>query len=251
MARKPSCRLSNNYAYKETINALYATFSQKQGNFSYQVGLRAEYSRFDGELVDSSMKFGYEYPAQIKNIWDALFPSIYLTQKINETDQLQFNFSRRIRRPDFWQLSPFVDISDPVNLRQGNPLLKPEFINAFELNYNKTYKNGNFLGVLYFKGNPGDITQYSDTITAQQYAQLQNAGVDPNAILNTFINGNTTNRYGAEFTLQQKWGGFDITPTVDMQYRTVKATVKDINLSNEGFNWDGKLIMNYKIVREK
>ena len=243
--------LSNNYAYKEFINAIYATFSQKQGNFSYQVGLRAEYSRFDGELVDSAFKFGYKNPSELKNIWDGLFPSIFLTQKLNENDQIQLNYSRRIRRPDFWQLSPFVDISDPMNLRQGNPLLKPEYINSFELNYNKTYTSGSLLAVLYFRGNPGDITQYSDTITAQQYSELQTAGVDPNAILNTFINGNTTNRYGAELTWQQKWGSFDITPTIDLQYRTVNATVKNLDLSNEGLNWDAKLIINYKIIAEK
>ena len=119
---------------------------------------------------------------------------------------MQFNYSRRIRRPNFWQINPFIDINDPVNLRQGNPQLRPEFINSFEFNYSKDYKNGSFLTSLYFRNNPDDITQYSDTITAAQYEQLQNAGVDPNAILNTFINASTTNRYGAEFVLQHKQG---------------------------------------------
>ncbi|MEO5685252.1 MAG: outer membrane beta-barrel family protein [Chitinophagaceae bacterium] len=244
--------LSNNYDYTENIHAIYGTYSKKYGGFSYQVGLRAEYAKFSGLLVDSAFKFGYEYPASIKSIWNALFPSIFLTQKINDNDQVQVNFSRRIRRPDFWQLNPFIDISDPVNLRQGNPQLKPEFVNSFEFNYNKTYSSGNFLAVLYLRNNPADITQYSDTITADQYAHLANAGVDPNAILNTFINGSVTNRWGAEFTLQQKWGSnFDITPTANFQYRTVKAAVNGLDLSNNGFNWDAKLIVNYKIVTKK
>ena len=198
--------LSNNYKYTEMINAAYATYSGKKKSFSYQLGLRAEYSKFTGTLIDSAFKFGYEYPAAIKNIWDALFPSLFLTKQIGEKDQLQLNYSRRIRRPNFWQINPFIDINDPVNLRQGNPQLRPEFINSFEFNYSKDYKNGNFLGSLYFRNNPDDITQYSDTITADQYQQLQNAGVDPNAILNTFINASTTNRYGAEFVLQHKLG---------------------------------------------
>ena len=244
--------LSNNYDYTENIHALYGTYSKKYGGFSYQVGLRAEYAKFTGTLADSGYKFGYEYPAAIKNVWDALFPSLFLTQKINDQDQVQLNFSRRIRRPDFWQLNPFIDISDPVNLRQGNPQLKPEFVNSFELNYNRTYTGGNFLGVIYLRNNPADITQYSDTITADQYARLGNAGVDPNAILNTFINGNVTNRWGAEFTVQQKWGeNFDITPTANFQYRSVKATANGIDLSNTGFNWDAKLMVNYKIVAKK
>ncbi len=240
--------LSNNYEYKEMVNAAYATFSGKKEKFSYQVGLRTEYSKFTGLLIDSAFKFGYEYPSAVKKIWDAIFPSVFITKQIGENHQLQLNYSRRIRRPNFWHLNPFIDINDPANLQQGNPQLRPEFINSFEFNYSLDYKHGNFLGVLYFRNNPDDITRYSDTITTAQYQELKNAGVDPNAILNTFINASTTNRYGAEFTLQHKIGdNFDITPSIDLQYRTVKANVKDLNLSNKGFNWDSKLILNYKI----
>lgn len=243
--------LSNNYKYTDMVNAAYATYSGKKKTFSYQVGLRAEYSKFTGTLIDSAFKFGYEYPAAIKSIWDAIFPSVFLTKQVGETDQLQLNYSRRIRRPNFWQINPFIDINDPVNLRQGNPQLRPEFINSFEFNYSKDYNSGNFLGSLYFRNNPDDITQYSDTITAAQYQELQNAGVDPNAILNTFINASTTNRYGAEFILQHKLGdNFNITPSVNFQYRTVKANVNDLDLSNEGFNWEAQLTTDYKIVTE-
>ncbi|MBX3239739.1 MAG: TonB-dependent receptor [Chitinophagaceae bacterium] len=245
---KTKLPLSNNYKYSEMINAVYGTYSQKIGNFSYQLGLRAEHSRFDGLLIDSAYKFGYQYPSGLKNIMNALFPSLYLTQRINETDQVQFNFSRRIRRPDFWQMSPFIEISDPFNLRQGNPAIQPEFINSFEANYSKSYEGGNLLGSLFWRNNPHDITQYSDTITTEKYLELETAGVDPNAILNTFINAGTTNRYGAELTLQQKWGSsFEITPSANLQYRTVEATVGNVDLSNEGFNWNGKLTANYKI----
>ena len=240
--------LSNNYKYRETVNAVYATYSGKKKTFSYQFGFRAEHSKFTGTLIDSAFKFGYQYPADIKNIWDAIFPSMFLAKQIGEKDQLQFNYSRRIRRPNFWQINPFIDINDPVNLRQGNPQLRPEFINSFEFNYSKDYKNGNFLTSVYFRNNPDDITQYSDTITAAQYEQLQNAGVDPNAILNTFINASTTNRYGAEFVLQHKQGkNFTITPSVDFQYRTVKANVKGLDLSNDGFSWEAQLTTDYKI----
>ncbi|MEO6355267.1 MAG: outer membrane beta-barrel family protein, partial [Ferruginibacter sp.] len=242
--------LSNSYTYTEMVNAAYFTYSYKKKDFSYQAGLRTEYSKFDGELVDSAYKFGYEYPGKSSNIWDALFPSFFVTQKLSEKDELQFNYTRRIRRPDFWQMNPFIDINDPANLRQGNPQLKPEFINSFEVNYNRTYSMGSLLAVLYFRNNPNDITQYSDTITDAQYQQLRNAAIDPNAILNTFINASTTNRYGAEFTLQHKAGkNFELTPTINLQYRTVKAKVNKLDLSNRGFNWEAKLISNYKIEK--
>jgi outer membrane receptor protein involved in Fe transport len=243
--------LSNNYDYRENVNALYGTFSGSAKTFKYQLGLRAEMSKFDGELIDSAQKFGYQYPKQIGNIWDALFPSVFLTKELSEGHDLQVNYSRRIRRPNFWQLNPFVDISDPVNLRQGNPALKPEFVNSFEINYNNTYKNGNFLAVLYFVNNPKDITEYSDTISAAQFEKLNNAAVDPNAILNTFVNAQTNNRFGVEFTLQHKIGtNFDITPSVNLQYRKVNAVINDLDLSNEGYNWEAKLIANYKVETE-
>jgi outer membrane receptor protein involved in Fe transport len=241
--------LSNNYRYVEMVNALYATLSVKKETFSYQFGLRAEHSKFTGTLIDSAMKFGYEYPSGIKNLGNVLFPSLFVTKQIGEKDQLQFNYSRRIRRPNFWQINPFIDINDPVNLRQGNPSLRPEFINSFEFNYSRDYAHGNFLASLYFRNNPDDITQYSDTITAAQYAQLQSAGVDPNAILNTFINASTTNRYGAEFVLQHKVAErFNLVPSFNLQYRTVKANINDLDLSNEGFNWEVELMADYKIV---
>lgn len=244
--------LSNKYEYKEVINALYATYSNKWEKMSYQFGLRAEHSTFDGELPDSARKFGYEYPSSLKNIFDALFPSVFITKELSEGEDIQLNYTRRIRRPDFWRLNPFIDINDPVNLRMGNPNLRPEFTNSFEFNYNKKYEKGSFLGVLFFRNTQGDITQFSDTISAAQYQQLNNAAIDPNAILNTFINAQNTNSFGAELTLQHTLAkNFDIVLTIQMQYQKVNAVVDELDLSNEGFQYEAKLTTNYKIVTQR
>jgi outer membrane receptor protein involved in Fe transport len=241
--------LSNNYKYTEMVEAAYFTYTGKIKSIGYQVGLRGEYSKFTGTLIDSAKTFGYEYPSQLKNIWDALFPSLYLSKKLNDDEEIQLNYSRRIRRPDFWQLNPFIDINDPLNIQQGNPELKPEFTNSLEFNYSKTFKNNsNFLAVLYYRNTQQDITRYSDTITSEQYQQLNNAAVDPNAILNTFINAQSTNRMGLELTLQQKFNSnFDVTPSMSVNYRRVNASASEQNISNEGFNWSTKLTANYKI----
>lgn len=246
---KTKLPLSNNYEYEEQVHAAYFTYTGMINEIGYQLGLRGEYSKFTGTLIDSSRQFGYEYPSSIKNIWEALFPSVYLSKKVNETTELQLNYSRRVRRPNFWQLNPFIDINDPLNIQQGNPALKPEFRNSLEFNYSKNLKKGsNFLGVLYLRNTMGDITRYSDTLTAAQYEQLNNAAVDPNAILNTFINSKSANRVGLELTLQQKISpDFDITPSASFAYRKVVAQVDKLNLSNEGFNWSTKLTANYKI----
>ncbi|HEY5370332.1 MAG TPA: outer membrane beta-barrel protein [Hanamia sp.] len=241
--------LSNNYKYTENIQAAYVTYTGMAKNIGYQVGLRGEYSKLAGTLIDSSKKFGYEYPSSLKNIWDVLFPSLYLSRKIGESDEIQLNYARKIRRPDFWQLNPFFDINDPLNIQVGNPRLKPEFTNSLEFNYSKNFKNNsNFLGTIYYRNTLGDITRYSDTISADQYQHLQNAGVDPNAIVNTFINANNMNQAGVELTLQQKLAkDFTISPSVNLGYRRVNAGADSMNLSNEGFNWSGKFNVDYKI----
>ncbi len=60
-------------------------------------------------------------PKDFGNLFNALFPSLFLNKKLSDDDELQLNYTRRIRRPNFWQMNPFVDINDPLNLRQGNP----------------------------------------------------------------------------------------------------------------------------------
>ena len=246
--------LSNNYKYTESVNAGYFNYADKWKSLAYQVGLRVEFSEFNGTLIDSNTHFGYKYPDGFKKLGYALFPSFFLTKPLSENTDLQFNYSKRIRRPRFWEVDPFVDINDPLNISKGNPALHPEYTNSFELNFFNRFKNngGSFLGVIYFKNNVGDVTQYSDTITPALYQQLSNASISPDAILNTFINAGYTNRIGAELTLQKKLSkDFDLTYNIDMQYRKTKANVDNIDLSNDGFNYETKLIGNYKITTQK
>ncbi len=246
--------LSNNYKYTERVNAGYFNYANKWKSLTYQVGLRVELSKFDGTLIDSNFHFGYKYPDGFKNLGYALFPSFFLTKALNENTDLQFNYSKRIHRPNFWQVNPFVDINDPLNIEEGNPELHPEYTNSFEINLFNRFKNngGSFLGVIYFKNNVGDITEYSDTISPALFQKLNNAAISPDAIVNTYINAGFTNRIGSEFTLEKKIADqLDLTYDIDFQYRTTKASVNNINLDNSGFNYDTKLIGNYKIVTDK
>lgn len=246
--------LSNNYRYKEYIHAFYFTYSHKNKaeNFSYQLGLRSEISKLDGLMVDSAFKFGYVYPRKLRNAWDAFFPSVFVTRKLGEEDELQANYSRRIRRPRFWQINPYVDINDPANVQMGNPALRPEFVDSYELNYTKNYSKGSLISTLYYRRSTDDITQYSDTITAAQYQNLKDAGINADAILNTFINAGLTRRLGAELVWQYKAvPNLELTPTLNLQYRKVNARVNNADLSNDGFNWEAQLTASYKLTRPK
>ncbi|MFX7870430.1 TonB-dependent receptor, partial [Acinetobacter baumannii] len=89
-----------------------------------QLGLRAESSNYTGTLLNAkgadSATFKVDFPL-------SLFPSAFVTYKINPKQDFQINYSRRVNRPNFFQLMPFPDYSDPQNINIGNANLKPEF----------------------------------------------------------------------------------------------------------------------------
>jgi outer membrane receptor protein involved in Fe transport len=178
------------YNSKDKIYAAYATFSNRIKNFGYQLGLRAESSDYEGMLINKGQNFNIEFPI-------SFFPSAFLSQKLNETDELQFNYSRRINRPNFWQLFPFIDISDSINVSRGNPALNPEFTNSFELSYSKLFKNrDNILASLYFKNT-------NDLITPYQQREFVPAFED-SAIVSSYINANRSYITGLELTGKNK-----------------------------------------------
>ena len=107
------------------------------------------------------------------------------------------NYSRRINRPNFWQLSPFTDSSDFLNRSKGNPGLKPEFTNSLELAYQKTFKNkDNFIASLYYKNT-------TDLITRYQIVEIE-PGTGKQTIMNTYINANASYVTGLELVSRNK-----------------------------------------------
>ncbi|GAA4735483.1 TonB-dependent receptor [Flavisolibacter ginsenosidimutans] len=184
---------NNSTIYNSTdkVYAAYTTFSNRIKNFGYQAGLRVESSNYEGVLpTKGNETFNIKFPI-------SLFPSLFLSQKLNESDELQFNYSRRINRPGFFQLFPFTDYSDSLNISRGNPNLKPEFTNSLELSYSKTFKNrDNFLASLYFKHTNNLITRIqaleADTVLKKTIP------------VNTFQNANNSYVTGLELTSRNK-----------------------------------------------
>ncbi|RYD80495.1 MAG: TonB-dependent receptor, partial [Sphingobacteriales bacterium] len=123
------------FDFEDVVYAAYGIYSQQIKNFSYQLGLRTERSSYKGFLRSKNERFANEYPV-------SLFPSVFLSQKINSRQDVQLNYSRKISRPGFFQILPFVDFSDSLNLSVGNPDLRPEFSQLAELSYNNNYKTG-------------------------------------------------------------------------------------------------------------
>jgi len=188
-SKTPLSRQDVIYNSEDRIYAAYGTYSSRVKNFSYQLGLRAESSDYEG-LLNKNQTFNIEFPI-------SFFPSATLSQKLNETDELQLNYSRRINRPSFWQLFPFVDISDSINVSRGNPGLNPEFTNSLELAYSKSFKNrDNILASVYFKNT-------NDLITRFQQREYVPAFED-SAIVSSYINANKSYVGGLELTGKNK-----------------------------------------------
>lgn len=134
--------LWNRFIYNNNVSALYLTLGGKVKNFSFSAGLRGEYwlARFKSLGYDNfDNAKNTEWTKPNKNGLFALFPSVFLSYSLPYDNEVQINYTRRLRRPWGGQLNSFVDISDPTNIQFGNPELEPEYTNSFELNYIKSW----------------------------------------------------------------------------------------------------------------
>ncbi|HYK76177.1 MAG TPA: outer membrane beta-barrel family protein [Daejeonella sp.] len=123
---------SNNYRYTEDIYAGYINLNMAlDKKWRLQAGLRAEQTVGKGEPVA-----GGEIVS--KNYFD-LFPSLFLTQKVNDQYQVTYNYSRRIDRPNYRTLNPFIFYQDPYSWAEGNPGLRSQYTNSFQIT--QTLKN--------------------------------------------------------------------------------------------------------------
>lgn len=118
---------TNHFIYKENINAAYTTLSREFGKFSAQLGLRAEQTVVHGNQITTHITFDKNYTQ--------LFPSALFSYTLNDNHAFSANYSRRIERPNYQSLNPFIIIIDPTFYKQGNPNLDPELAHSFELGY--------------------------------------------------------------------------------------------------------------------
>jgi hypothetical protein len=122
---------TNHFIYTEKIDAGYVNLNKEFKGGSIQVGLRAEYTQSDGNLVGST---------QVDRNYLDFFPSVFLNRTLDKKNELGLSYSRRIDRPGYGNLNPFIYYLDPYTFSKGNAFLKPQYTNNFELDYtyNKT-----------------------------------------------------------------------------------------------------------------
>ncbi|WP_018628945.1 TonB-dependent receptor [Niabella aurantiaca] len=238
--------LSSRFDYKDQVWAAYGNFSSKIGEkFGYQLGLRVESSNYDGNVLSTEQNPSGDF-AQTNNHFNikypvSLFPSVFLSQKLNDKQDLQLNYSRRINRPGFFQLFPFIDYSDSLDLNRGNPDLKPEFTNSFELSYSNNFNQGNNLILsVYYKHTSGLITRY-------QLPDTHPISHKP-VLVSTFINANSSFVGGFEAVGKNKitpW--WDLTSNINIYTSKINIDDPAIPTADQIYSWFGKINNDFKL----
>lgn len=208
---------TNQFKYNEDIHALYAMYGNEKGKLGYQIGLRGEYSDINTRLVNTNEENPRDY--------FHLFPSAFLTYKTESDNSFQASYSRRINRPGFWELNPFLSYTNPRRIWTGNPNLNPEYTNSFELGYLKEWDVSTLNSSVYYRHTTDVITRITEVIAADTVRVMpQNLA--------------SRNSTGFEFLFNS-----DITDwlTVDLNTNLFYFTEDGSNIGEqfeaEGFSW--------------
>lgn len=222
--------VSNIFNFNEQVQAFYFQYHNtsmmqgKEANWNYATGIRAEQVNNNGETISQSTRFSNSY---LK-----LFPTAHLAYNFNQKESIKLSYGKRINRPGLGQLNPFVDITDILSPHSGNPNLKPEIIDAYELSFNNGTSKLSFTTSLFFRHSINAIRSF--------YIQQPNG-----AILNMPMNIGNADNFGIESMILGKPSplyDYNISATIFQQQ------INGGNLSNDGVNngtnWSGKIINN-------
>lgn len=213
--------------YNENIYAAYVIGAQEFGAFSLQAGVRAELSDITAALVRSGESNEQDYLS--------FFPSASLSYELNEMEQFQVSYSRRLSRPYFRRLLPFSNFNDPRNNNIGNPNLRPEFTDSYELGYLRYFDRGTMLSSIYYRHTNGvieEITIPADDGTSIEYP----------------VNLSTRNAYGLEFNfsydLTDAW---DVSTDFNFFRALIDGDFEGVDYSADTYSWYGRLNSKLKI----
>jgi Outer membrane receptor proteins, mostly Fe transport len=162
------------FDYNEQVGALYTSLGNDWGRWSGQIGVRAEMTNiytnmknYDGNGSDS-INGGKPYLD--------FFPSAHINYSFSEHDQLQISYTRRIRRPGYWQLSPFRSYNDNRNIRTGNPALKPVYMDSYEVGYIHFLDKASFTFTTFYRHGENTFRRYTYLVDDIYYTMPINFG---------------------------------------------------------------------------
>lgn len=227
--------VSNAFESGEQIHALYLNYQNQIGNFGYQLGLRGE----DAELNTTSGRFqetGSTIYTPGKIAYTRLYPSVFVSQKLKNDQQVQLSYTRRVNRPRGWDTNPFLDVSDPLMWNQGNPNLKPEDVHAFELGYSKYFKKVSIISSLYFR-QTNDLIQ---RVRSEPNAQ----GVTISTPQNLTRNIATGLELISRVDVAKPW---NFTANVNLYQSKIDGAPQYGIVERSGFTWNANLTNNFNL----
>lgn len=176
------------FNYKRKVYAGYVSASTSlfKEFLDVKLGLRDEYTNTTAD-----------FPGVVIPAYNTVVPSATLSHKLTPTSSVKLAYSYRIERPDYGDLNPFFNISDPHNISTGNPNLKPELSHGLEAGYNRSFDSGaNIYIGSFYRHNLDDIQQFTT-----QYEILNINGRDYNNVfLNQRSNIGTQTSIGGNFS---------------------------------------------------
>jgi outer membrane receptor protein involved in Fe transport len=211
----------NYFEFDEQIHAIYSMITGELWGLKYQTGLRFEYAQTKGHQKISGDSFNNHYSE-----W---YPSIHVAKELSEGSEILLSLSRRVDRPRGRQLNPFVSLADSQNVTQGNPALKPQFTNSYELGYSMTVGKTTATSTIFYRHSTGIITSISYLI-------------DNNITKTTYANIDKSNSYGLEVTLVQPIASWWRLNANASYYNTeyVSSTLSQ-NINKSNYSWLGKI----------
>lgn len=229
------------FQYKRNIYSAYlsTSFTLFKNFLEGRAGLRYERTNTTADFV------GIAIPG-----YDTFAPSFTVQHKFSDNQSVKFSYSYRIERPDYEELNPFFNISDPHNISTGNPFLKPEIGNRFELGYSKTFaNNANIYFSGYYRRNTDDIqsfttfhpvldvngTEYTDVTLTQRYnvgTQTDiGASIFGSVKLDDKLNIRTTLEFGDRTTTNPALptvSGFNYRANLNLSYQFAPSLMGEI-----------------------
>ena len=173
---------TNRFTYEENINAAYLNLSRQYKKFGVQAGLRFENTNLKGHQLGNDMK--PDSDSAFSRTYNNLFPTVYLSYKADKSNQFGLSVGRRIDRPGYQSLNPFLFFIDNYTYESGNPFLQPQYTNNIELSH--TFKNWLTTTVNYSKtsdyfAETFEQVGYATIVREGNIGERHNAGVSVSA----------------------------------------------------------------------
>jgi outer membrane receptor protein involved in Fe transport len=225
--------------YKETIPAVYGNYTYEVKKLEAEIGLRVEYVDLQYEVDPNHNTYqsdGYDYLQP--------FPNARLTYKINDRNKLSAFYNRRVDRPDEVDIRIFPKYDDAEIIKVGNPALRPQFTNSFELGYKNGWNKGYFYGAAYHRISEGTITRVATTVDTTNliYNISQNAGKSYNTGIEVIISQELSDHISMNLNLNGYYNQIDAFTVVN-QYpieNTFTAERQEIYSGNIKLNTNFK-----------